>query len=280
MGATRALWLIETRARLLGCYLFLVATSVCAMAIPGVFWEPFSVWVRVVIATLLIASFLGSLIRSRTIRAIGWVGIVWFTGLVFVNTFLSDYFIATDTWNGPIAPPHPADSRWRILLFLADDVLLAVLFKKLGEFSANAESKRFYVFLRYLLAIGVSSLAALEMEQTPGGMIVIKYIGTSKVGYSWEMTNFSNRSIYIMLTENTVWPGSVTIRCETPQIPEGHVFRPLASEAPSVFKVYPFARVRLDVRISLPSEYKGALCRLQLLLRGGTFVESDQFKPD
>ena len=212
MGVSKTLWLIETRARLLGCYLFLVAASVCAMTISGVFWQPFPVWVRAVIATLLIAGFLGSLIRSRIIRAIGWVGILWFTCLVFVNTFLSDYFIATDTWNGPIAPPHPADSRWRILLFLADDVLLVALFKKLGELSANPASKRFYVFLRYFFAIAASALAALEMEQPPEGGVVIKYIGTSKIGYSWEMTNFSNRSIYIMLTENAVWPGSVTIR--------------------------------------------------------------------
>lgn len=166
MGVTKALWLIETRTRLLGCYLFLVATSVCAMTISGVFWQPFSARVRAVIATLLLAGFLGSLIRSRAIRAIGWVGIVWFTCLVFVNTFLSDYFIAADTWNGTIAPPHPADSRWRILLFLADDVLLAVLFKKLGEFPAKPESKRFYVFLRYFVAIAASALAAAYSTRT------------------------------------------------------------------------------------------------------------------
>jgi hypothetical protein len=68
------------------------------------------------------------------------------------------------------------------------------------------------------------------------------------------MDNFSNRSIYVLLTENMVWPGSVTIRCETSRFPENLVFRPTAGEEPSVFKVYPFARVRLDVAASFPNE--------------------------
>lgn len=278
MGVTRALWFIETRARLLGCYLFLVAASVYVMSTPGVFWQPFPVWMQIVVATLLVASFLGCLIRSTTVRALGWVGIVWFTFLVFVNTFWSDYVIAQETWNGPIAPPHPADSRWRVLLFLADVVLLVVLFKKLGESSENPGSKRFFVLLRYGVVIAVSALAVLEIEQPPGGMISLKYIGPSKIGYSWEMDNFSNRSIYVLLTDNMVWPGSVTIRCEMSRFPENLVFRLTAGEEPSVFKVYPFARVRLDVAASFPNEDKGELCRLQLSLRGGALVESDAFR--
>ncbi len=125
----------KQRARLLGAYLLLVAAAICEMNVPGFFWEPFSLGVRITIPVLLVVGWVGTLRGIGLLRAVGWVGIVAFTLLVVCIVFLSDDYIAEGTPDGPPNVPHAGAFAWRIVIFLASSVALIVCFKRLARLS-------------------------------------------------------------------------------------------------------------------------------------------------
>ena len=123
------------RARWLGGYLLPVAAAICEMNIPGFFWEPFALWLRIAIPVLLSVGFVGTLGGSGVLRVVGWIGILAFTVLVTCLTFLSDDYIAEGTPEGLPNVPHAGAFAWRILLFLASTILLIVCFKRMARAS-------------------------------------------------------------------------------------------------------------------------------------------------
>ena len=120
------------RARLLSSFFLLVAIAVCALNVPGFFWEPLPLWFRITIPGLLVAGFVGALLRSRALRIVGWIGIGWFTLLLFYLAVLTDDYIFRGAPGAPNVPSAAAFS-WRILLFVATSVLLMTFFKRLAK---------------------------------------------------------------------------------------------------------------------------------------------------
>ena len=66
---------------------------------------------------------------------VGWIGIAWFTLLVLYIAALTDDYILRGTPEGLPNVPTAAAFVWRILLFLANSVLLIVCFKRLAKTS-------------------------------------------------------------------------------------------------------------------------------------------------
>jgi hypothetical protein len=130
----------KRRARLLGGFLLLVAVAACALNVPGFFWEPMTLWLRITIPGLLIAGLVGTLVGSRILRVVGWVGIALFTLLVLFIAFLTDDYIFRGTPAGLPNVPSATAFAWRILLFLANSVLLITCFKRLAKASAASTS--------------------------------------------------------------------------------------------------------------------------------------------
>jgi hypothetical protein len=128
------------RARLLGSLLFPITVAVCALNVPGFFWEPLPLWFRITIPGLLIAGFVGTVVRSRILRVVGWIGIAWFTLLVLYIAALTDDYILRGTHAGLPNVPSAAAFVWRILLFLGISVLLIICFKRLAKASTASTS--------------------------------------------------------------------------------------------------------------------------------------------
>ncbi len=133
------------QVRLIGSYLLLVAVAALEINVPGFFWEPFTIWIRIAVPLLLIAGLSGTFISNRFLRAIGWVGITTFTLFVFCLAFLSDDYIAQGTPESAPNVPHAGAFAWRILLYLLTCALLVVCYKRLlskakTETACNVES--------------------------------------------------------------------------------------------------------------------------------------------
>jgi hypothetical protein len=130
----------KRRAGLLGILAALIGLAVCALNVPGFFWEPLPLWFRITIPGLLIAGLGGTLVRSAILRLVGWIGIAWFTVLVLYLAALTDDYIFRGTHEGLPNVPSASAFVWRILLFLANSLLLIVCFKRLAKTPAAATS--------------------------------------------------------------------------------------------------------------------------------------------
>jgi hypothetical protein len=268
-----ALW---NPRRLLGAYLLLIAAAVCEMVIPGVLHAILPI--AVVASAFLLVGFAGSVIHSRKIRAIGWIGVVLFTLVVLFNSLFSVYFLAEKTWANPPTAPREIEFDWRLPLFWAHNVLLIVCFKQLGDFTERA-SKRFYLLCGYALTAIGTAYVSLQFERPTAGDLWLEYAGRSPNGVFWDFTNYSSRALYLTLETGDPL-GTTTICRKGDDRREDRGPLHAGTVELRTVKIVFAQRVRLNIRTTLPAQFKGGSCRLRLGFRGGTFVESKEFTPD
>jgi hypothetical protein len=145
----------------------------------------------------------------------------------------------------------------------------------------NSRFKRSYVILGCFLAAAGIAIFVLKLMSVPTGYIVFKYDGLSPSGVFVEMENRSTQAIYLKGNGNKIWASEARAGCHSAgSSSEGSDPVYFADGGtPSIIKVSPGDRVRLDIPTGLPSKYKGGFCRLRLSLLGGAFVESNLFTP-
>lgn len=144
----------------------------------------------------------------------------------------------------------------------------------------NPKFRRFGVALVFLLASVALSFFIFRLEMPPTGYVDVNYDGMSTSGVFWQLENRSTQAIYMQGADNKIWPNWATTKCRTADYSaEGSDPGYLADGAPSIIKVSPGERIRLEVDTNLPNKYKGGHCRVRLALAGGTFIESHDFTP-
>jgi len=259
------------RARLLGSYVVLIAVGLCELTIPGVLWQPSPPWFRSSVFVLLAAGFVGSLIHSRTLRVIGWTGIMLFAGILIWNTLFADLYIAWASLDDFPSGSRAAEYKWRGLLFVAHAALLAICFKALAPPSDT--SKRFNVVLGGLLALVAVGFVEVKLEMPPIGLIDVRYDGKSASGVFLLLENKSSRTIYLQDTDQP------TATCTNIDATESD--SPYIVDGPSsITRISPGERFRMNVVTTLPSEFKVGSCRIRVPLLGGAWIESQQFSPE
>ena len=141
--------------------------------------------------------------------------------------------------------------------------------------------KRFWICFALLLVAAGFAFVVFHVTRPPSGYIDIKYDGMSSSGVFWELENRSNQAIYIQGTADKVWPSSHITKCRALDYSSEASDPPYFADGfPSVIRVSPNARIRLNVETTLPNKYRGGHCFLRLSLLGGTFVESHEFTPN
>jgi hypothetical protein len=259
------------QTRLLGSYVLLVAAGICELSIPGVLWQPSPPWFRTSVFVLLAAGFVGTLIRSRTLRIIGWTGIMLFSCILVWNTLFADLYIAWASMDDFPPRSHAAEYKWRGLLFVAHAALLATCFKKLE--APDVTSKRFNAILGVLLAFVGIGFVQVKVEMPPIGFIDVRYDGKSPSGVFLLLENKSSRTIYIQDTDQPIatCTNIDATESDSPYIVDGPA---------SITRISPGERFRMNVVTALPRTFKVGHCHIRVPLLGGAWVESQQFSPE
>jgi hypothetical protein len=253
-------------------YLVLVAAGVCEMTIPGVLWAPSPSWFRASVCVLLAASFVGSVIRSKTIRAIGWVGIALFACILLWNTLFADFYIALASMEDFPTGSHAAQYKWRGLLFVAHAALLAICFKKM--WAPTDASKRFHVVLGSLLVIIGVGFVLVKLEMAPMGLISVHYDGKSTSGVFLLLENKSSQAIYVRGVDQ------MAATCTNIDTMESHSPPYGIDGFSTIIRISPGERLRMFVAKELLSTFERGHCHVRVPLLGGAWVESDEFSPE
>jgi hypothetical protein len=108
--------------------LLAMAMALLSLNLPQLFFEPFPLWYRVADQVLLVTGFLGSAIRSKTLRFAGWIGICLFITYALIGSAPSLDHPAF----GPNGEQRPELWMLRAAFWVALSVVLVVCFRKLA----------------------------------------------------------------------------------------------------------------------------------------------------
>jgi hypothetical protein len=100
------------------------------------FFEPLHLWVRIGVPVLLVTGFLGSVLRSKSLRFVGWIGICYFVPYALTGSIPGEDY----RFGGPGYPPITNAPHlvgwlpifWRLALMLLLSASLIVCFRKLA----------------------------------------------------------------------------------------------------------------------------------------------------
>jgi hypothetical protein len=106
----------------------IILVAVALLSLPQLFFEPLGLPVRILVQALLVIGLLGSILRRKPLRIMGWVGICLFILYAVFGSLPSVDHPALDS-NGD---QRPELWMWRPALSLAFSVALVVCFKKLA----------------------------------------------------------------------------------------------------------------------------------------------------
>ena len=118
----------NSKQRLLLWSSSIILVAVALLSLPQLFFEPLGLPVRIMVQALLVIGLLGSILRRKPLRIMGWVGICLF--------ILYAVFGSLPSVDHPDLDAHgiqrPEHWIWRLALALAFYVALVVYYRKLA----------------------------------------------------------------------------------------------------------------------------------------------------
>jgi hypothetical protein len=106
----------------------LLIVTMALLSFPSLFFEQLALWFRITDQALLALGIVGSVLRSKALRFVGWIGIAMF--------FVYAVFGSLPSVDHPALDPNGAQRFeswiWRPLLAIAFYVMLVVSFRKLA----------------------------------------------------------------------------------------------------------------------------------------------------
>lgn len=115
----------------------------------------------------------------------------------------------------------------------------------------------------------------------PSGQVSLEYLGTGKSDSLFRLTNGSSRPVSLrgwssMLGDTT---STYSIACETGQSESSVGIGPPFGSHSKNIEVSPGEQLRLTIPTDYIRQFRGAHCRLGLILQDGSVVHSGEFQP-